>query len=165
MQNTRIHGEDISKSIILVGNSPLLLEENNGDIIDQFYKVVRIGMFVIDGFEKHVGTRADYNITRTVKYRMLSEEDRNRIGEVILIEQDSLESLGRAAINWAHKTFNEDIYITGFTENFSLHVIKGTPSSGKYYKPEHTPWVHNHNIIEEDIYISKCIQNKTLKVL
>ena len=35
------HGTDISQSIIVVGNSPTVLEAENGKTIDQFYKVIR----------------------------------------------------------------------------------------------------------------------------
>ena len=43
--------------IIIVGNSPQLLEHKNGKLIDEFDVVIRTGRFVIDGYEKYTGTR------------------------------------------------------------------------------------------------------------
>jgi hypothetical protein len=45
--------------VIVVGNSSNILQVNNGNIIDSFDYVVRMGMCRIDGYELHVGSKTD----------------------------------------------------------------------------------------------------------
>ena len=49
----------ISKSVIIVGNSPSILLQNYGDIIDNFNIVIRVNRCVTEGFEKKIGKRID----------------------------------------------------------------------------------------------------------
>ena len=46
----------------VVANSPLLLESNHGATIDSYDVVIRCNRYIIKGYEKHVGTRTDYNV-------------------------------------------------------------------------------------------------------
>jgi len=45
--------------VIIVSNSPVVLDKELGDKIDSFDTIIRINDFEIDGYEKHVGTRTD----------------------------------------------------------------------------------------------------------
>lgn len=45
--------------IVLVGNSPILLDKELGKQIDSFSHVVRFNNYQIEGFEKYVGTKED----------------------------------------------------------------------------------------------------------
>lgn len=49
--------EDKKLTIAIVGNSPILLNEEYGDEIDQHDVVIRFNNFVIDGYEKHTGKK------------------------------------------------------------------------------------------------------------
>jgi len=49
--------------VILVGNGTSVLDHNYGRVIDSFDFVVRFNDFVIEGFEKHVGTKTNCWIT------------------------------------------------------------------------------------------------------
>ncbi|QLC26659.1 hypothetical protein HFP57_17535 [Parasphingopyxis algicola] len=44
----------------LIGNSPSLLEQGRGPAIDAFDTVIRLNDFVIEGYEKDLGTKTDY---------------------------------------------------------------------------------------------------------
>jgi len=46
-------------NIIIVGNSPDLLQQKNGELIDSFDYVLRMNEFETDGFEDYVGARTD----------------------------------------------------------------------------------------------------------
>lgn len=46
-------------NIIIVGNSPDLLKQKNGKLIDSFNYVLRMNEFEIEGFEDYVGERTD----------------------------------------------------------------------------------------------------------
>lgn len=51
---------DPKKKIIVVGNSPVVLETEHGAIIDEFDVVIRINNFKTVGYEKHVGSRVSH---------------------------------------------------------------------------------------------------------
>ena len=67
---------------IIVGNSSNILESKNGTLIDSFDKIIRLGQFVISGYEDQVGTRTDICITRWGKYTKITSTDRQQIGDV-----------------------------------------------------------------------------------
>lgn len=46
-------------NVIIVSNSPIVLDKELGDKIDSFDTVIRINDFEIDGYEKYVGTKTD----------------------------------------------------------------------------------------------------------
>ena len=74
-------------------------------IIDQFHKVIRAGHFVIEGYEKFVGTRTDCNITRNKKYDQLSPHSRETINEFMIVSAVSERSLGLCAIDYCIETY------------------------------------------------------------
>lgn len=45
--------------VIVIGNSPKILETEYGDIIDNFDVVIRLNSFNIKGYEKHTGKKTD----------------------------------------------------------------------------------------------------------
>ena len=67
---------------IVVGNSSSVLDAKNGNLIDSFDKVIRLGKFVISGYEDYVGTRTDICITRWGKYINIDPVERDTIGDV-----------------------------------------------------------------------------------
>jgi len=64
---THINHKDIfgntNNNICVVGNSPKALKKHMGETIDSFDKVIRINDFVIKGYEKYIGTKADIWVT------------------------------------------------------------------------------------------------------
>lgn len=44
---------------IIIGNGPSAIEKENGDFINSFNIVIRINNFLINGYEKYVGTKTD----------------------------------------------------------------------------------------------------------
>jgi len=55
-------------SIIIVGNGEGVLDKKNGDLIDSFETVVRLGRYVTDGFEDFVGSKTD--IISTIYWKL-----------------------------------------------------------------------------------------------
>jgi len=53
---------DRTKSIAVVGNSGKLLDEEYGELIDSHDIVIRCNLALIDGFERHVGTKKDFRV-------------------------------------------------------------------------------------------------------
>lgn len=47
------------KTILLIGNSPMVLDYEYGEKIDNFPLVARFNDFVIDGFENYIGTKTN----------------------------------------------------------------------------------------------------------
>ena len=45
------------KKVIVVSNSPVVLEKKLGEKIDKFDIIIRINDFEINGYEKNVGTK------------------------------------------------------------------------------------------------------------
>lgn len=48
-----------SKNIIVVGNGESILDEKKGSLIDSFDTVVRLGQYVLDGYEEYTGIKTD----------------------------------------------------------------------------------------------------------
>ena len=48
---------DDPRNIIVIGNSPSVLQYCYGDLIDKFDMVIRCNWYKIKGFERHVGTK------------------------------------------------------------------------------------------------------------
>lgn len=47
-------------SIIIIGNGPSVLRQENGQLIDEFDIVVRFNAYAIKGYEKYVGRKTTY---------------------------------------------------------------------------------------------------------
>ena len=162
----QICGEDISQSVIIVGASPNILEQENGHIIDQFYEVVRVGAVVIEQYEQFVGTRTDCNITRNWKYELTPVHIKETIKKVVIIPDGSEKSLGLSAIEHCLENYSDrQLYITGFTPNLTSHLQRETEYIGKYYNRERAQWNLSHNMLKEDIYINKLICKSKIKIL
>jgi hypothetical protein len=54
MKSTQELFESFTDTVLLVGNGPI---KNKGKLIDSYDTVIRFNDFVIDGYEKHVGTK------------------------------------------------------------------------------------------------------------
>jgi hypothetical protein len=68
--------------VVIIGNSSNILQSKNGNLIDSFDKIIRLGQFVISGYEEHVGTRTDVCITRWGKYTKITPTERQHIGDI-----------------------------------------------------------------------------------
>ena len=55
-QNTQEFFLDLPETVLLVGNGKI---ENKGELIDSYEFVIRFNGFIIEGFEKDVGTKID----------------------------------------------------------------------------------------------------------
>ena len=146
------------------------MESENGETIDQFYKVARVGRFVIEGYEQYVGTRTDYNITRPVKRDFTPTKSQQTVNEYIMLPDIVPgivdRSLGISAIDKILEMFPDNkIFIIGYTRNLVSHLHNKTKYTGKYFSPVYTQWNDQHNMIKEDIYLNRLIANKSLKVL
>lgn len=67
---------DINNKVVMIGNSPSVLEKENGALIDSFDVIVRSNNFVIGGFEKYIGSKTDIWVTNggpKIKRRNLSD--------------------------------------------------------------------------------------------
>ena len=53
----------LDKSIALVGSSDILLENEQGKLIDSHAQIVRFNNAVIDGYERYVGSRTDIRVS------------------------------------------------------------------------------------------------------
>ena len=66
-------------SAIVVGNGGSLLNQSNGEKIDSFDTVIRVGNgFKVDGIEKHVGSRTDllfHSLRKTVEWQGIEALD------------------------------------------------------------------------------------------
>ena len=51
--------KDKKSSVIIVGNSPAILEKEMGDFIDSHDVVIRLNRCVTEGFEKYIGSKID----------------------------------------------------------------------------------------------------------
>ena len=59
----------IDKKVIVVGNSPSILEKDYGEIIDSYDVVIRVNRCITKGYEKNIGKRIDiWATTRTDTY-------------------------------------------------------------------------------------------------
>jgi len=60
---------DDKSKVIIVGNSPSILEKDYGDIIDSYDVVIRVNRCITEGYEKHIGKKIDiWATTRTDTY-------------------------------------------------------------------------------------------------
>lgn len=64
-----------SKSVLIVGNGEGILEEKKGSLIDSFDTVVRLGQYVLDGYEEYTGTKTD--IISTIYWKLNLERLKN----------------------------------------------------------------------------------------
>ena len=67
-KNLSIYDEThpIDKKVIVVGNSPTVLDEEYGEIIDNYDIVIRVNRCITEGYEKYIGKRIDiWATTRT----------------------------------------------------------------------------------------------------
>lgn len=72
----------MSKNVIIIGNSSSVLQKKNGDLIDSFDYVVRMGGSKgeggckIKGYEKHIGTRTDlFRVVWENHFRLVVNSD------------------------------------------------------------------------------------------
>lgn len=80
-----------SNETILVSNSPIVLEKEFGSVIDSFDTVVRFNNYVIEGYEKYVGTKTDVWSTRICgSIHARSKEEKSEYSEIIAIHNHCL---------------------------------------------------------------------------
>lgn len=86
----------MKKDVCIIGSSPNILEQNNGDFIDSFDYVVRFNRSPIIGYEEHAGTKTTHrflNRACIVNNRENKNEDMKFIpslrNQIILHDDDA----------------------------------------------------------------------------
>lgn len=99
----------MSKKIIIVGNGENLLSKKNGPLIDSFDKVVRLGQYIIDGYEEYSGRKTD--IISTIYWKLNLE--RLKKHEVIL----------NIPVNMQEEFLKSEKYISSEFEDYKKNII------------------------------------------
>ena len=60
--------KDTKSKVIIIGNSPSILNKERGDLIESFDIIIRINKCATKGFEKYIGNRTDIWATTYFKY-------------------------------------------------------------------------------------------------
>jgi len=113
---------DKTKSIAVIGNSGKLLDQEYGELIDSHDIVIRCNLAIIDGYEKHVGTKKDFRVIagksfwRDIKHTF-SSYDNNFLTELVdenfLIKAEPLYP----AIQGVIKNYNTQSTISYIRQN------------------------------------------------
>ena len=72
------------KKVIIIGNSPSILEDECGDIIDSYDIVIRVNRCITKGFEKNIGKKIDiWACTHNLFYEdKFIPDDYNNLSEI-----------------------------------------------------------------------------------
>ena len=90
---------DKAKSIAVVGNSGILLEQEYGELIDSHDIVIRCNLALVEGYERYVGTKKDFRVIagksfwRDIKHTFSSYDNNfltNLVNEQFLIKAEPL---------------------------------------------------------------------------
>lgn len=68
--------------IVLIGNGECALNKENGDFINKCNLIIRLGNFVLNGYEKYIGNRTDIYVSRWYKAKFRDESFFNSISEM-----------------------------------------------------------------------------------
>ena len=113
---------DNNKSIAVIGNSGKLLDQECGELIDSHDIVIRCNLALVEGYEKHVGSKTDFRIIagksfwRDIKHTFSSYDNNfltNLEGEHFLIKAEPLY----AAIQGVIKNYNTKSKISYIRQN------------------------------------------------
>ena len=66
-------------NVVVVGNGASALNKANGDFINECDKVIRLGTFITEGYEKYIGSKTDIYVSRWFKSKIRSKDFFNTI--------------------------------------------------------------------------------------
>ena len=156
--------------IAVIGNGACALNTLTGDIIDRCDHIVRLGNFVISGYEKFVGGRTtiigttrrkidNIHLANLIWYveDMTSQENSDMIRNLKYTDDMSIYSyrptIGTRILQKVLDTFEPaEVYVKGF--DFL--------STGWYWNQEHSYGAVSHPTILEKIYYRKLIRGKKI---
>ena len=119
------------KKIIIIGNSPKILEYERGKEIDKFDKIVRFNTFEIKNFEKHTGTKTDIWFINGVSIRKKMKRMMEKLNEVkcdkIYAETNTWDTKKRLL------SFNPEMENIKNLEFMDVNIFKDTQ---KIYNPK-----------------------------
>lgn len=175
--------------IIIVGNSPNVLEHKNGHLIDEYDTVIRLGS-IVDKCHDCVGTKTDILCTRwargphanirTIWFpylpKMFEPENANIAGaKTVYMETETyanicerlkvgqteiIPTLGLGSIYMAMDIFpNCTIDITGFT----LDIFDEYFSKGEYWDTDCKRENARHNLVGESLDIKGLLRNNRIR--
>ena len=172
------------KGVLLVGNGPSCLNKEYGDLIDSYQTVVRFNDFVINGYEKYVGSKTDVWVKtkKSNKYnkndfkhkyyvhpRVLKSTDddlqklKERGYEIIPLHfHDTIDKLIKGNL-WATTGL---VMVYHFIHKGLEVTIHGFDffENGVHYYEDRSKMVGHRPDIEKDI-ITDLIKNKKIKLL
>jgi lipopolysaccharide biosynthesis glycosyltransferase len=135
------------KNVLIIGNSPSLLEKEYGKLIDNYDYVVRLNDYEVKGYESNVGTKTDCWFTggghkTSIKNRKVDNTDyvicpgvtQYRIAEKFIIEKvkqnlgifnTDLKILNKKLVNQMHSIAKLDYASTGLMAIvYFSHILK-----------------------------------------
>jgi len=119
------------KRIIIIGNSPKILESERGEEIEKFDKIVRFNTFEIKNFEKYIGTRTDIWFINGISIREKMKRMMEKLNEVkcdkIYAETNTWDTKKRLL------SFNPEMKNIKNLEFMDINIFKETQ---KIYNPK-----------------------------
>lgn len=155
-----------SKKVIVIGNSPNVINHKIGDKIDKFDIVIRVNDFRTIGFEKYVGQKTDIVMTsfatnfNTEEYNSISA---NQVMMSLFDKKNQDEYLNNRIEKYGLSNVNimPDYYYLGLNEEVGLSGIKRCSSGTIALKwaidnyPDHDIYFYGIDLIKEDAHYFK----------
>jgi hypothetical protein len=138
-------------NVVIVGNGKTILDHKYGELIDSCDVVIRMGRFILDGYEKHVGTKTDVYSAKwiswwTLKTLTLSPSPR-------IIDVDNLSEIWFQFCD-PHTTKNLEI-CTPFEQTYlnfwAINSFKHSNLLKNMSLSEHHQRIHEFRILNKEI--------------
>lgn len=120
-------------NIVIIGNGECALNQKYGNFIDNCDLVIRLGNFVIDGYEEYIGHKTNIYVSRWYKAKFKDISTFNKIDEMWIPrtfdtrEQKYDNLISKYDLNNKIKYIPNEI-IFGYKIKFSFNVIKHNTS-------------------------------------
>ena len=121
-----------SPKVLLVGNAPFDEEQENGEYIDSFDIVVRFNGYVVEGYEKYVGTKVTHwfsNHWHILKNKDYLPEKKMTIKNKYIIESpdpdfkmEHIKNFQSIPCYYKNKFFPQNIYNKYFKDKVSCDI-------------------------------------------
>ena len=169
--------------VLIIGNSPSVIEKAFGDIINKFPLIVRFNDFVIEGFEKYVGTKTDVWVS-TFKSNKYTPSDFNEVyyicppfllpnvqippdDNITLISGNFYESINKLVDVkplWASSGIVAIYYFLTRGYDVVIHGFDFFESEKLHYYVDDAKMV-GHNPEKEKNAVMKLVRDKKIKLL
>lgn len=169
--------------VLIIGNSPKVLENKYGNIIDEYPLVVRFNDFVINGFEDHVGSKTDVWVS-TFKCTKYAPSDFNEVyyvcpafllqgakiptgDNVTVISGDFYNYINKiidVAPLWASSGVVAIYYFLKNNYDVTIHGFDFFQSEKLHYYNDDAKMI-GHNSEKEKNSIMKLVRSKKINVL